>query len=157
MKHSRHGQAAMEFLMTYGWAILAVLVMIGALAYFGVISPNTFTPERCIVSSGLKCVDYRLSGATNLAVQGTFENGFGESIRITSATARAGSIRDTSCVTANTVVASGDRFALTGCTLTAASNGIGQKMRVDIDINYTKVQGGLYNHSASAQLYAQVQ
>lgn len=30
------GGAVMEFLMTYGWAILVVLVAIGALAYFGV-------------------------------------------------------------------------------------------------------------------------
>ena len=37
----RKGQAAMEFLMTYGWAILVVLVVIGALAYFGILSPTT--------------------------------------------------------------------------------------------------------------------
>ena len=30
------GQAAMEFLMTYGWAILAMVFSIGTLAYFGV-------------------------------------------------------------------------------------------------------------------------
>ena len=46
------GQAAMEFLMTYGWAILVVLVAIGALAYFGVLSPETLLPEKCIVQSG---------------------------------------------------------------------------------------------------------
>ena len=43
----KKGQAAMEFLMTYGWAILVVLVAIGALAYFGVLSPDRFLPERC--------------------------------------------------------------------------------------------------------------
>lgn len=30
----------MEFLMTYGWAILVVLIAILMLAYFGVLSPN---------------------------------------------------------------------------------------------------------------------
>ncbi len=30
----KKGQGAMEFLMTYGWAILVVLVAIGALFYF---------------------------------------------------------------------------------------------------------------------------
>jgi uncharacterized protein (UPF0333 family) len=34
MKKFRKSQAAMEFLMTYGWAILVVLVALGALAYF---------------------------------------------------------------------------------------------------------------------------
>ncbi|MBI1979078.1 MAG: hypothetical protein HYS62_03415, partial [Candidatus Aenigmarchaeota archaeon] len=36
----RKSQAAMEFLMTYGWAILVVLAAIAALAYFGVLSPE---------------------------------------------------------------------------------------------------------------------
>ena len=34
--HNKRGQAAMEFLMTYGWAILAAITAIGVLAYFGV-------------------------------------------------------------------------------------------------------------------------
>ena len=33
---------AMEFLMTYGWAILVVLVAVGALAYFGVFNLDKF-------------------------------------------------------------------------------------------------------------------
>lgn len=36
---NKKGQAAMEFLMTYGWAILTGLIAIGVLAYFGVFSP----------------------------------------------------------------------------------------------------------------------
>ena len=41
----KKGQAAMEFLMTYGWAILVVLAAIAALAYFGVLSPARFLPR----------------------------------------------------------------------------------------------------------------
>ena len=41
----RKSQVALEFLMTYGWAILVILIMIGALAYFGVLSPCKFIPE----------------------------------------------------------------------------------------------------------------
>jgi len=36
----KKGQAAMEFLMTYGWAFIVVMTVIGALVYFGVLSPN---------------------------------------------------------------------------------------------------------------------
>jgi uncharacterized protein (UPF0333 family) len=53
----KKAQAAMEFLMTYGWAILVVLVAIGALAYFGVLSPDKFLPERCTGPAGLDCID----------------------------------------------------------------------------------------------------
>ena len=34
MKTNKKGQAAMEFLMTYGWAILAAVVVIGALGTY---------------------------------------------------------------------------------------------------------------------------
>ena len=59
---NKKSQAAMEFLMTYGWAILVVLVAIGALAYFGVLSPEKFLPNRCTLPSGIACIDHRAVG-----------------------------------------------------------------------------------------------
>ena len=47
----------MEFLMTYGWAILVVLAAIAALAYFGVLAPSKFLPEKCTLPSGIACLD----------------------------------------------------------------------------------------------------
>src|SRR4030042_3949390 len=58
----KKGQAAMEFLMTYGWAILVVLAAIGALAYFGVLSPDRFMPSKCMVSGGFSCIEYKMDG-----------------------------------------------------------------------------------------------
>jgi hypothetical protein len=55
----KRGQAAMEFLMTYGWAILVVLAAIAALAYFGVLSPDRFLPEKCTLPSGTACLDFK--------------------------------------------------------------------------------------------------
>jgi uncharacterized protein (UPF0333 family) len=69
----KKGQAAMEFLMTYGWAILVVLAAIGALAYFGVLSPDRFMPSKCMISGGFSCVEYKLlagdATATPVVVQ----------------------------------------------------------------------------------------
>ncbi|MBX4212195.1 hypothetical protein KW787_01920 [Candidatus Pacearchaeota archaeon] len=48
--HERKGQAAMEFLMTYGWAILAAIIAIGVLAYFGVFSPGKYTSGSAVVN-----------------------------------------------------------------------------------------------------------
>lgn len=59
-RKQKSGQAAMEFLMTYGWAILVVLVVIGALAYFGILNPENFLPRRCILGSEISCVDWLL-------------------------------------------------------------------------------------------------
>ena len=65
MNFLRKSQAAMEFLMTCGWAILVVLVAIGALAYFGVLSPDRFLPSKCQLPAGIACTDFRLNGGTN--------------------------------------------------------------------------------------------
>ncbi|MBR9692197.1 hypothetical protein GOV06_05430 [Candidatus Woesearchaeota archaeon] len=70
----KKGQAAMEFLMTYGWAILVVLAAIAALAYFGVLSPDRFLPEKCTMPSGIACIDFRYSGT---AIEMAIQNGAG--------------------------------------------------------------------------------
>ena len=80
MKVSRKSQAALEFIMTYGWAILVVLVAIGALAYFGVLSPDKFLPAKCTLSAGLACTDHKAT-ATSLDV--VFRNSLGYDITIT--------------------------------------------------------------------------
>jgi hypothetical protein len=58
----KKGQAAMEFLMTYGWAILVVLAAIGALAYFGVLSPKL--PNQCVMASGFGCPESKIMNDT---------------------------------------------------------------------------------------------
>lgn len=58
--------------MTYGWAILVGLTVIGALSYFGVFSFQGMLPEKCELGSGLECVDYHMSeDSATLVVQNT--------------------------------------------------------------------------------------
>ena len=63
-KFSRKSQAALEFLMTYGWAILVVLVAVGALAYFGVLSPDRFLPNKCTFTAGIACLDNKVTASS---------------------------------------------------------------------------------------------
>ncbi len=44
-RHHRKSQSAMEYLMTYGWSILIIAVVLGALAYLGVFNPLYFAPK----------------------------------------------------------------------------------------------------------------
>ena len=81
MVMKKKAQAAMEFLMTYGWAILVVLVVIGALAYFGVLNPQNLLPEKCTLPVGLYCKDYLIS-STDSTVTLKIENGIGHGIII---------------------------------------------------------------------------
>lgn len=77
---AKKGQAAMEFLMTYGWAILVVLIVIGALAYFGVLNPQQFLPKKCQFAQGLVCQDHKLVDGGPLTLQ--INNGLGNDITI---------------------------------------------------------------------------
>ena len=45
----------MEYLMTYGWAILIISVVLGALFSLGVFSSSSFIGTSCIPSSGYYC------------------------------------------------------------------------------------------------------
>lgn len=70
----KKAQAAMEFLMTYGWAILVVLAAIGALAYFGVLSPDKLLPSKCTLSPGFDFGDCK---ASTVGLQLSLYNGLG--------------------------------------------------------------------------------
>ena len=52
----RSGQASLEYLLTYGWALLAVLVAIGALAYFTG-GFGSWAPDTCTVTPPFACVE----------------------------------------------------------------------------------------------------
>jgi hypothetical protein len=51
----RRSQAALEFLTTYGWAFLVILIMMSALAYFGVLNPSKLLPDRCNFGAEISC------------------------------------------------------------------------------------------------------
>ena len=61
----KRAQAAMEFLTTYGWALLVAIVVIGALAYFGVLSPGKFVPDSCQMTGQVSCVAMDVSSDTD--------------------------------------------------------------------------------------------
>jgi len=132
----RKGQAAMEFLMTYGWAILVVLIAIGALAYFGVLNPERFLPEKCLIASGsgLFCDDYNAVSGAGITIR--IKNILTESVTVTDVVVTDPSI---TCTFAGSVVVTADDTAdfLAACIgLTA-----GQKIKGDITIEYSKAGG----------------
>lgn len=57
MRRKKKGQAAVEFLTTYGWAIMATLVAVGALYYFDVLDPDSFTTVKCETGPQLECLE----------------------------------------------------------------------------------------------------
>ena len=83
-RQKKKGQAALEFLTTYGWAFTIVLVMIGSLAYFGVLRTDMFLPERCLFESGITCKESQAEVGGN--VKARLINTFGKPVQIINAT-----------------------------------------------------------------------
>ncbi|MHB1830179.1 MAG: Ig-like domain-containing protein [Candidatus Micrarchaeaceae archaeon] len=54
MENSLKVQAAMEFMITYGWALVIIAIAIGIFAYFLSI-PQTLVPPRCYFPYGITC------------------------------------------------------------------------------------------------------
>jgi hypothetical protein len=81
---TKKGQVAMEYLMTYGWAILVLLAIVSAMFALGIFSPSKFVSEECNFQPDFTCSHFMLykSGA-NTELQVTFHNGFGYPINIT--------------------------------------------------------------------------
>ncbi|MCL5679969.1 MAG: hypothetical protein M1465_01325 [Candidatus Marsarchaeota archaeon] len=52
---NKKAQSAMEYLMTYGWAILIIAIVLAALFSLGIFSSSSFTGTTCIASSGFLC------------------------------------------------------------------------------------------------------
>jgi hypothetical protein len=84
----KRAQSALEFLTTYGWAFLVILIMIGALAYFGVLNPTRYLPERCSVDVGFECTEFALvrTDANTVTVNAYLKNNLAETIQISAVT-----------------------------------------------------------------------
>lgn len=151
----RKGQAAMEFLMTYGWAIIIVLAAIGALAYFGVLSPQKLLPERTVFPAPLPNMDNAVI-TTDGTVSIAFKNNKGVDIsNIASGTWSStgsgactdGAIQDVRNTTNDVIdttatpIPNGGGFTVTW-TCTNANAQIGQRITADISFNYTNVETG---------------
>ena len=65
----KRGQAALEFLMTYGWVILIVIIVIGALAAFGVFDVSRLVPDKCLLPTQLSCRDFGAPDANTVQVE----------------------------------------------------------------------------------------
>lgn len=66
----RKGQTALEYLMTYGWAILIIVIVGAALYALGVFSPGTFAAGKaCLGFSILSYQDHLFKGDGIVSVE----------------------------------------------------------------------------------------
>jgi len=159
MTNIKRGQAAIEFLVTYGWAIMAAMLIIGALTYFGISNPSAL-PDKCIFSNSLECKDYRL---TNTTLNLQLINVEGESIYGVNSAAITAKITDTGTACAvdgnPTILEPEERLNITCNTLPDAPYEIRDKVKIKITVTYAKTPsaGATYSHVSLGELYTTVQ
>jgi len=143
MRYNKKGQAAMEFLMTYGWAILIAIIAIAALIAFGVLSPGKSSGNTCgtanALTPNLGCKEMKATttgGLLNISIS----NGLG------------GNVTDIVFSVSNCVAEAGnptyvgdalnDQFDFHGCPCTSG--------RVKEKISFTyKLEGDTFTHTLS--------
>ncbi len=69
----KKGQAAIEFLTTYSWAILAILLSIGVLSYFDLLSVERYVRENCETGNQVICRESQIvDGRIRLSLANTY-------------------------------------------------------------------------------------
>ncbi|MBN2141760.1 hypothetical protein JW711_00370 [Candidatus Woesearchaeota archaeon] len=157
----KRAQAALEFLTTYGWAILVILVMIGALVYFGLLNPTKALPNRCEATAGFACKDFQI---TEDGFEIQIYNKLGETIKDVDFTDLPDSDEFISALVSGdcgvTGIVPADDLMIISCNHTDLYEGLGAsqgvKVKIAFDLNYTMIRG-TYPKVASISVYGPVQ
>jgi len=158
----KKSQAALEFLTTYGWAFLVILIMISTLAYFGILSPSRILPNRCNIGSEFQCLDSQITSTT---FKMRLKNNVGEPIDVSAINFQSESVTPFSCTNpvppappaGLNVWKSGDVKDLlwTGCS----GGGVvqGEKIKVGLTVTYNTVtSGATYSKPVNGEVYTSV-
>lgn len=155
-------QAAMEFLVTYGWAIMAVIVAIAALAYFGIINPARFTSEQCLFQQEFVCREFiaELSADESKAnLTFVLLNNVGNSLSNVRLSATVpGETSSFTCTPSPASIGAGLGQAFTCADITNPQGfpAVGNKQRFLVNGTYQKTNGQ-YNHTIPGEIYVNLQ
>ena len=99
-------QASLEFLTTYAWAFLAIMIALGALYYFGVLDFAKFLPQECSFPSQFECNAFAFAGSSPAGeIRFNLVNNIGEIIRVKSFAVTNEDVTPLACDTAAASIA----------------------------------------------------
>lgn len=70
----------MEYLMTYGWAILVIVIVLAALLYLGVFNLGERVPDQCRFKVGILCTSAKVSVTDGMTLK--LQNTLGTTIYV---------------------------------------------------------------------------
>lgn len=157
---NKKSQAALEFLTTYGWAVLLIMVTIAAFVYFNVTNPKESLPERCNFGPEFQCMDFQISGTQDkliLSLKSVVPN----PIIITGAEVQSDSNIPYSCtpqaLPMDFARGAPVTFTFSGCNSQAAGLTAGKKAKIRIKLTYYDARSGSsFPHAVMGEIYGTV-
>jgi hypothetical protein len=147
----RRGQAALEFLMTYGWALLMILVAIGAFVYFGVVRGDDKLPSRCTFGPEVICKESWVNSSGELRFK--FKNNMGANTDFTfNATFIGGGTDQEVACTPTPGVPDGEEAEVVYSGFTGFDVFSGSKVKFEITSYYIKANTQ-YNKLLMGEIY----
>lgn len=158
----KKGQAALEYLLTYGWAILIVIIVGASLYSLGIFSPGQWTGRRQTGFVQFRPSDFKLDTDGDLII--VFRNQLGKTVEITDIVA---TYREKECdfevvfsgevyisTTDVSNVAPGVQYwTILNCT---SSLDLGTSYTIDVNIHYIDSESGL-SHIDSGTFFGSVE
>ncbi len=150
MSRKKRAQAAVEFLMTYGIAILIIILAIGVLVYFDVLNPRKFIADRCEIGGNIiGCRDFSVSKSGS-EIRLKLSNNVGDNIKITSIAAKSEGIsaQDNSCKIENPngipgqsfgnilSISRSDVYTIQNCPISLQP---GDKIKIGLEVSFEKI------------------
>ena len=159
MFKKKRSQAALEFLTTYAWAFLVILIMVSALAYFGVLNPSKLLPDRCNFGSEVSCDKNRMKvDKSDTGPTMALTNNFGTAVTIK--TIRIINSNTGSGCTGTTPADDTDWPSGSSITLTATGCGTlieNEKIKFSVEIDYYAVSATpTYTKTVFGEIYSSV-
>jgi hypothetical protein len=130
------GQTAIEYLMTYGWAILIILIVAGVLAYYGIFAPAGFLAPTARGFGQIQVLQPWSVAAIGGNIQMNLQNRVGGDVTITNASVVVGSGTAIDYSATGVLVSSGSSSVVTFTTTGWTDQTVGAQYTATVTINY---------------------
>ncbi len=151
-------QSALEYMITYGWMILVVAIVLAALYFLGVFNSSALISDTCTMPIGFTCTGTVLTSSGSLSL--SMEQGTSSQINVTAIGC------NTNVTTANMQQESPQVSIFAGSSYTfnsvqcyagasAFSGAIGSVYRGYLIMNYTDIASGL-SHTITGSVLLKV-
>jgi len=151
------GQTAIEYLMTYGWAILIILIVAGVLAYYGIFAPSGFLAPTARGFGQLQVRSPWSITPTDGMITMDVENRVGQTINVTNIYATIGSTEGT-CAVVDPDEPSGPQTILSGehtivsCDLSAITGTAGSQYTATVAIEYYTLNSPTFSFNSTGTI-----